>query len=181
MKTNLLLLMLSAGVIFSSCKGDTGGPQGDPGPKGDTGQQGAAGTQGPKGETGTANVIQYTFEAPSTVNGIFRHYTLSTLPTGVNLMNSVVMVYARPASNGFWTALPDFIPGPNEFFGFDVDGPVTVTLMRKNTVNGTEISSATPLRVRILVIPASILRSGRYSSDFFKDYDRVKQEFNLPN
>ena len=41
---------------------------------------------------------------------------------------------------------------------------------------------ATPdLAAKIVIIPASIIKSGRYSAEFLKDYKAVQKEFSLPD
>lgn len=175
------------------------GPQGPAGPVGPTGPQGPAGTtgatgpQGPQGQTGTANVIQYKFTAPTnTTNPYESQYLLTDLPAGVTTNNSLVMTYVLPpetdiVSASWWIALPSFLPtnytinrpGLYSFF-FGAGSSVYITRQNVNG-SGAFVSDIPRFAAKIIVVPAAVLKTGRYTADFFQDYKRVQAAFNLPD
>lgn len=169
------------------------GPAGPAGPQGPAGTTGATGPQGPQGQTGTANVIQYKFTAPTnTSNPLESQYLLADLPAGVTTNNSLVMMYVLPpgvdiSSANWWIALPSFLPtnyttnrpGLYSFF-YGVGNSVYLTRQNVNG-SGAFVSDIPRFAAKIIVVPAAVLKTGRYSAEFFKDYKQVQAAFNLPD
>ena len=175
--------------LLASCEGPKGEP-GDPGPQGIQGiqgVQGSAGATGPQGAVGTANVIQYKFAQATIIHATNCEYKLPNLPTGVDVENSVVMVYVLPAGDtlsGFWSALPAPLPpsftGDKPGFYIFYNMPENSIAIERDDADGNAL--ATPdLAAKIVIIPASIIKSGRYSAEFLKDYKAVQKEFSLPD
>lgn len=181
MKVKIFLAvgLLGAGVLFYACKGEMG-------------------PEGPRGDTGSANVIQYTFNAPSMIGYLNyeAYYEFKNLPDGVDPFNSLVMAYLKNNSTTDLT-LPRFLSNnlTNNRGGFysyavvrgrDATGNLPpsatgVALFRSGTDGFTITPVADRLALRVVIIPSSVVRSGRFPADFFNSYDRVKQAFNLPD
>lgn len=188
-RTAAAAMLLTSSLLFTQCQG----PQGEPGPQGEKGATGDTGATGPKGETGTANVIQYTFAGPTRTDNPYEWgYTLTNLPSGVTTANSLIMMYVGgPGNNASsWTfALPSIIgPGANNFtenrpgfYAFYKGANSTVYLQRYSISTGALIPDIPRFSAKIVVVPATVLRNGRYSAEFWQDYKTVQKAFNLPD
>ncbi len=192
----ILFCLLNAG-----CKGPEGpqGPAGTPGTAGTpgaTGPQGVSGVTGPVGASGVAgpignaNVQLVVFDTPKTFGNVYNGQSELTnwvdqqdyiLPVGGNvLMKSVVLVYCQKVFGQLSEArtyqLPIIFPttGDGSLQYVMEPGPVSTTI-RVYRPTGT---TTFPIRLRVVVIPASIIINGRLSADF-GDYEEVKRLFNL--
>ena len=182
-RTAVAATLLTSSLLFTQCKG----PQGDPGPQGEKGETGERGATGAKGETGTANVIQVTWAKAS--DRTEPSYLRYRLPSGVSTLNSLVVVYITV--NGVWLPLPyeynTGIPadqlGHYRFTVNDRDNAIVLAAYRFNVSVGRHIQISNPFDVgmRAIIVPASILRNGRYSAEFWQDYKVVQKAFNLPD
>ncbi|AXE18668.1 hypothetical protein DR864_13350 [Runella rosea] len=179
-RTAVAAMLLTSSLLFTQCQG----PQGEPGPQGEKGATGDTGATGPKGETGTANVIQVTWQKAS--DRTDRSSPKYILPSGITLKNSFVAVYIT-VNSVWWLPLPyDYTSGISaEYLGhynFFFRESENVIYLRARRLNATgNIDNVYDVGMRAIIVPASILRNGRYSAEFWQDYKTVQKAFNLPD
>ena len=181
-------LMLAFSVSFVSCtteKGDPG-PQGEQGPagaagsagtNGSTGPAGATGPKGAAGQDGNANVIQYSFGARSWANTVSSEQGFSLAGVDANMIaNSAYFAYVR--NGNFWYSVPGQISSFGEFRTYTraTGNPANVYITRTTTGNVLDAEG-----VRIILIPASVLRNGRQVAVDYSNYAEVKAYYNLPD
>lgn len=182
-RTAVAATLLTGSLFFTQCKG----PQGEPGPQGEkgaTGTQGATGSTGPKGETGTANVIQVTWQRAS--DRTSTRAPKYILPSGITLRNAFVAVYIT-VNSVWWLPLPyDYtsgIPTENQgHYNFFFRESENIIYLQARRLNATgNIDNVYDVGMRAIIVPAEVLRNGRYSAEFFQDYKAVQKAFNLPD
>lgn len=170
MKKNLfvvLAVMVSVVSIVSCKKGDIG----------PAGAAGAPGPAGPVGATGNANVIQLTFGS-KVHSGSEINFTLTGI-TQDQLNKSAYFTYVNPA-NTFWYSLPGTTAGGTKEYRTYVQAQASGTpLLYINRITGT--GSETFTSTRVIIIPASVLTSGRNAQELdMNDYLAVAKYYNLP-
>jgi len=176
MKKNLFVafaVMVSVMSIVSCKKGDIG----PAGTVGATGTAGPAGPQGPAGATGNANVIQLTFGS-KVHSGSEINFALTGI-TQDQLNKSAYFTYVNPA-NTFWYSLPGTTSGGTKEYRTYVQAQASgAPLLYINRVAGT--GSETFTSTRVIIIPASVLTSGRNAQQLdMNDYLAVAKYYNLP-
>ncbi len=187
MKTITRLLGLASIVamfiFLDACKGAAG----DVGPIGVTGAVGAVGATGTKGDkgdkgdtgatgaTGNANVIQISYTS-KTHTGLDLQYALPTTITKAIFDNSAYFVYVSNTSGNTY-ALPGwFTGGANSYRTYTAVSTTTQSIyVGRVAGTGSDVFNTT----RILVIPASDLRTGRKAAVDYTDYEAVKKYYNL--
>jgi hypothetical protein len=200
-KVNYLLLLSAAVMILAASCGKDGavGPQGPIGATGPAGPTGAAGATGPSGPAGTANVLYSAWTTPAaytktTVFGTF-HLSANIAATGITqaiLDNGTVIVYGKldgytttiwPASQV--SALPIVIIYQLGTTTYTDTWSALVTLgnIEIDFVNDlnyySSISNAH--QFRYIIIPGAVLTATTRQHVNFKNYNEVKQAFNLPD
>jgi len=180
---------LVCGLLLAGCEGPKG-DSGDPGPQGAQGVQGnpgSPGATGAQGSVGTANVIQYKFAKATSIESTNVQYVIEELPSEVTLENSLIMVYVLPVNgllSGDWAPLPS--PLPPSFThntpGFYVfyPGSENIIVIEREDADGNPLPTP-DLAAKIVIVPASIIKTGRYSAEFLNNYKAVQEEFNLPD
>lgn len=178
------MIVLMSTFLITACKG----PQGEPGPAGITGATGATGQTGATGATGTANVTQVTWAKASDRSNVYesKYY----MPTGVTTKNAVVYAYVGWSGNttNYWFPLPFdcrevWVPsaqwGTYRLYIPDNGGTIYLPAMK---LDGTTRQIDTyDFSMRAIVVPAAVLKNGRFPAAFFNDYKAVQKAFNLPD
>lgn len=165
----LLCVLFAANALFVGCKG-TEGPQG---PKGETGENGPQGPAGPQGPMGNANVIQLTYGS-RVHNGDELTYNLTGVT--INQVNASAF-FAYVNVGGFWYALPGNVSSAFTYRSYARASGTPQYFIVRLTGSGNHRFEST----RIVIIPASDLRSGRLASINYKDYQAVREYYNLPD
>jgi hypothetical protein len=183
MKTITRLLGLFAVVamfiFLDACKGE----KGDIGPAGATGAAGVAGAigptgvtgaTGPAGATGNANVIQYTYTT-ARLAGSEMAYAVTGI-TQTQLNNSLVFVYVLTTLNStVWYALPGYTANASNQYRVYMNSTQLNVYINRSVGSTTETFNS----VRILVVPANDLRTGRKAAVDYADYEAVKAFYHL--
>jgi hypothetical protein len=198
-KVNYLLMLSAIAMLFASSCGKNGavGPQGAQGPIGVTGPTGPTGSTGATGATGSANVIYSAWTTPATykkdtVFGAW-HFDANIAATKITqtiLDKGTVIVYGK--LDGYVTsiwptaqvaALPiviTYVDGSTD----DIDtwsalvtlGNIKIDLVSSLNAYGS-ISNAH--QFRYVIIPGAALTAAINQHINLKDYNQVKQAFNL--
>ncbi len=170
MKKNLFVafVVMVCTVSVVSCKKGETGPAGATGP---------AGPAGPVGSAGNANVIQLTFGS-RVHSGAEVSFSLTGI-TQAQLNQSAYFTYVNPA-NSFWYSLPGTTAGGSKEYRTYIQAQASGTpLLYINRVAGT--GSETFTNTRIIIIPASVLTSGRSAQQLdMNNYLAVAKYYNLP-
>ncbi len=158
------------GAIGATGATGTTGAKGDKGDKGDTGVTGATGA------TGNANVIQISYTSrPHTGTDLL--YNLPATITKAIFDNCAYFVYVSNGSNTY--ALPGWFTGGTNSYRTYTAGTAGIQGIYIGRVAGA--GTDTFATTRIVVIPASDLRTGRRAAVDYNDYEAVKKYYNLPN
>ena len=182
-----LAFVLFAAIFIIACKkGDTG----PAGPAGATGAAGAAGAAGPKGDTGTANVIYSAWTdvtytpafldtvSPGVVDTTWQGVLTAPKLTADILSKGEIKTYFNFGT----TANPDIVPLPftdiiSTGWNIQVDLIVGSIVFTGNENFSTQtVSGVKAGQYRYILIPGSVPASVNV-----KDYNSVKNYFNLPN
>jgi hypothetical protein len=182
-----LAIVLFAAIFVIACKkGDTG----PAGPAGPAGAAGAAGAAGPKGDSGTANVIYSAW-----TNVTFSPILLDTISPGVVdttwgatvtapkltadvLSKGEIKVYYNFGT----TASPDVVPLPFTdliFVGWNIQVDLAVGniyLTANDNFTSGRLNGPNSGQFRYILIPGAVPASVNV-----KDYNSVKNYFNVPN
>lgn len=187
-----------AGINGTDGQDGATGAQGPAGQDGQDGQDGATGApgedgqDGQDGQDGNAEVI-YSAWIPANFTGASDTYKYmdinfpSSLPDASSIKNThVVLVYFTGWGDGNVYLLPvlnfrdaQFIYG---FGSFSVPYDIRIYARSTSTAALTEyaISPARGNKFRYVIIPPSILATGKSSIDY-SDYETVKAHYNLPD
>ncbi|HEY4290246.1 MAG TPA: hypothetical protein VGN00_24265 [Puia sp.] len=183
-----LAIVLFAAIFVISCKkGDTG----PAGPAGPAGAAGTAGAAGPKGDSGTANVVYSAWTDvtyapitddttnPGTIDTLAWAAAISAPKLTSDILNKgEIKVYFNFGS----TANPDIIPLPfidfiSTGWNIQVDLAVGNIYLTANDNFSSGTSGGVKLgQYRYILIPGSVPASVNV-----KDYNAVRNYFNLPN
>jgi hypothetical protein len=169
-----LFAIVAMFIFLDACKGEKGdiGPAGATGAIGPTGVTGAT---GPAGATGNANVIQYTYTTARLASSGEISYAVTGI-TQTQLNNSLVFVYALTTLNPtVWYALPGYTSGGSNQYRVYMNSTALNVYITRSVGSTTETFNS----VRILVIPANDLRTGRQAAVDYTDYEAVKKYYNL--
>ncbi|MBD1263094.1 collagen-like protein [Maribacter polysiphoniae] len=169
------------------------GPQGIQGEQGIAGQNGTNGIDGTDGTDGNAEVI-YSAWIPANFTGssdTIKYMGIdfpSSLPSAFSIKNThLVLVYF----SGYFDVNVYLLPvlnfsGAQFTYGFGSNSAsasdIGITARSTNTAALSEyaISPALGNRFRYVIIPPSILATGKSSIDY-SDYETVKAHYNLPD
>lgn len=156
-------------LLITACEG----PQGEPGP---AGKDGTNGTNGVNGKDGNANVIQISFTSRSFANTVGSLLTLSLSGVDADLAKkSAYFTYVN--TNGFWYSVPGQISIIGEFRTYLEALPTSKLTITRVTTGSILNADA----IRVILIPANDLRSGRKVNLDFTDYNEVKKFYHLPD
>ena len=190
-----MLAVISAVIFMDACKAEKGdigpigpigstgvagaagvGTPGATGAKGDKGDKGDTGATGAVGAAGNANVTQISY-ASRTHTGTELLYNLPATITKAIFDNSAYFVYVSNGSNTY--ALPGWFTGGTNSYRTYTANTTGIQGVYINRVAGS--GTDTFVTTRILVIPASDIRTGRRAAIDYTDYNAVKKYYNLPD
>lgn len=159
----LTIALVLSSTAFISCKKEAG-PKGDP---------------GTPGIDGNANVTQISFGSKTIPANSFITLTLPGITKPI-AEKSLILTYGKASGTPYWYQLPGFgYLGTREYRAF-VEPRDPASFLTISMVGGT--TSETFDAIRVLVIPASALVSGRggVAPYDISDYESMRAYFKLP-
>ncbi len=168
-------------IIFQRCTPKSGdpGPKGEPGSAGQQGSQGSAGPVGPAGSTGPAGTANVQYSPWTTVN--FVDNGGGSYGANITAIAITQDIIDKADIRVYWKVGSTIISIPYTFT--DRYGIATITPVFQ--VGKIYLTASYPpgnqQQFRYVIIPGGTAVGGRKAAVDYRNYETVRQAFNLPD